>query len=682
MAVDRSAGTAGGDAGDVDGDLPSGAEGSADPSLSERLRALKVREAREVDPAELERAIASKATLSERLRGLLAEGPDGLDAAATRASAAVLMPPPPMGTRAAEPPAPAIGSALAAAVGAGATVESLAAAEAAEAAGFAQRLRSIRDQERIGAPPEREARPPPRRLLSWFIGRGLQEAGQGAVTEIPDYDPARWEEVEFYAVEPPFSFVRILHDKHTGEHLYEAIEPRLSRDERDILAFVEDALVRGLDVDPTLLKAEEREEYLVAAVRQILKDYRIRIDRVGQARVEYYLRRDFLGLGPIHPVMVDPNIEDISCDGAAQPLFIYHRRHESIASTIRFPSEAELDGFVIRLAQRSGKAISISDPILDAALPDGSRLQCTLGREVTQNGSTFTIRRFKPDPFTPLDLVSFGTMDVPLLAWFWLIVQYGYSLIFSGGTASGKTTGLNAISQFIPPNAKVVSIEDTREVNLPHKNWIKSTTRSGSTAEGTGEIGMFELLKASLRQRPEYILVGEVRGIEATVAFQAMATGHTVYSTMHADSARSVVYRLENEPINIPRLVLQALDVIAIQAQTRYHGKRVRRVMEVVELVGMDPATKELLTNTVFKWDPGRDTFEYAGRSYMLERIAQERNWTRDQLREEVQRRQAVLQAMIARGVKDVRELTDLVKAYYRDPEAMAASLGIQAGGP
>jgi archaeal flagellar protein FlaI len=193
---------------------------------------------------------------------------------------------------------------------------------------------------------------------------------------------------------------------------------------------------------------------------------------------------------------------------------------------------------------------------------------------------------------------------------------------------------------------------------------------------------MFELLKASLRQRPEYILVGEVRGIEATVAFQAMATGHTVYSTMHADSARSVVYRLENEPINIPRLVLQALDVIAIQAQTRVKGKRVRRIMEVVELVGMDPATKELLTNTVFKWDPGTDAFEYAGRSYMLERIAQERNWTRAQVRQEFLRRQAVLRAMVAMGVKDVRQLTDLVKAYYRDPDVLAKELGVTVAGP
>jgi archaeal flagellar protein FlaI len=627
--------------------------------LADRLRALKVRDVAEVDEAELERAQASKASLAERMRSLVAEGA-ALGGASHPAAPGTPAPATDAGT-AHSPPAPPVAPPL--------DLQD-------EGKGFAERLRRLSEEASAATAGTTDSGPPKRALMRWFLGRASQAAGSGAITAMRPVDTSRWEEVEFYPIEPPYSFVRILHDKHTGEHLYEALEPQLSKDEQEILQFVEDALVRGLNVDPSTLKPEHREEYLVKAVRQILHDYRIRIDQVGQARVEYYLRRDFLGLGPIHAVMVDPNIEDISCDGAAQPLFIFHRQYESIPSTIRFTGEAELDGFVIRLAQRSGKAISISEPILDAALPDGSRLQATLGREVTQNGSTFTIRRFKPDPFTPLDLVGFGTMDLDLLAWFWMIVQYGYSLIFSGGTASGKTTGLNAISQFIPPSAKVVSIEDTREVNLPHKNWIKSVTRSGSTSEGTGEIGMFELLKASLRQRPEYILVGEVRGVEATVAFQAMATGHTVYSTMHADSARSVVYRLENDPINIPRLVLQALDVIAIQAQTRVHGKRVRRILEVVELVGMDPATKELLTNTVYKWDPATDRFEYAGRSYMLERIAQERNWTRAQVRDEHARRKKVLAAMIRRGVKDVRELTDLVKAYYRDPEGMAARLG------
>lgn len=518
----------------------------------------------------------------------------------------------------------------------------------------------------LGPKPSDEPSARSRRFFDWLMGRFEQEQSDEAVTPIPRL-PDDWEEMEFTELDPPFVYLRIRRHRTSGEMLYEVLEPPMDEAQAQILSFIQDALVRGLNVDPANLDNQDRAEILRRAVAQIIRDYRIRISDIGQQRVQYYIERDFIGLGPIHAAMVDPQIEDISCDGAREGLFMFHRIHESIPSNIRFESDADLDAFVIRLAQRSGKSISISDPILDAALPDGSRLQATLGKEVTQNGSTFTIRRFKPDPFTPVDLVRFGSMSKELLAYFWLLVENGSSLIFSGGTASGKTTGLNAISQFIPPQAKIVSIEDTREVNLPHKNWIKSVTRTGSSSEGTGEIGMFELLKASLRQRPEYILVGEVRGIEASVAFQAMATGHTVYSTMHADSARSVVYRLENDPINVPRLVLQALDVIAIQSQVRYKGKRVRRVKEVVELVGMDPQTRELLTHTAFNWENADDTFTYAGRSYLLEGIADDRNWTVDQMNEEMQDRVRIIQWLMDTDRTSMDAVTRVIQDYYRD---------------
>lgn len=638
---------------------------AASDGLAGKGLAARLREAGRNDDASVARARAHKASLAERMRALGASDAQGGASQGSEHEA-----PPPAVAGVAEPDVASFADRLrrrAAAPPAAVSFEQAAQPLPADL-GIPV---AVRDRPLATQTSTAPAGPSSRlRLVRWFLGREQQVPGEGPVTPIPPVE-AGWEQVDFYDLDPPFSFVRIVRQLETGQLRYEAIEPVLSEREQRTFEFVQDALVRGLNIDPGPLKSEQREGYLIGAVRQILKDYRIRLDTREQARVEYYLRRDFLGLGTIHSVMVDPRIEDISCDGAAEPLFIFHREHESIPSNIHFRSDGELDAFVIRLAQRSGKAISISDPILDAALPDGSRLQATLGREVTQNGSTFTIRRFKPDPFTPLDLVRFGTMNVDMLAWFWLTVEAGQSLIFSGGTASGKTTGLNAIAQFIPPQAKVVSIEDTREVNLPHHNWIKAVTRSGSTSEGTGEIGMFDLLKASLRQRPEYILVGEVRGIEATVAFQAMATGHTVYSTMHADSARSVVYRLENDPINVPRLVLQALDIIAIQGQVRFKGKRVRRIKEVVELVGMDPTTKEILTNTVFKWDSSNDTFETAPRSYLLEDIAHDRNWSKPRLAEEQANRRRVLQWMIDQGYRDVRQITAVVQAYYRDPAAV-----------
>ncbi|HEX2066073.1 MAG TPA: type II/IV secretion system ATPase subunit, partial [Candidatus Thermoplasmatota archaeon] len=336
--------------------------------------------------------------------------------------------------------------------------------------------------------------------------------------------------------------------------------------------------------------------------------------------------------------------------------------------------EVELDRFVIRLAQRCGKHISVADPLLDATLPDGSRLQATLSREVTTRGSSFTIRKFRADPLTPPDLVRYGTISSEMAAFLWFVMEMGASFLLAGGTASGKTTTLNAVCQFIPPEKKIVSIEDTREINLSHENWIAGITRAGFGREGlgvksTGTVDMYKLLESALRQRPEYLLVGEVRGAEALTLFQAMATGHAVYSTMHADSVTSAIYRLENEPINVPRLMLQTLDLVLIQGQARVKGRLVRRIKEVSELVGFDPDTKEILSNTVFLWDPAEDRHAYLGKSYLLEQVMQARNLTEEQLQQEWRQRIEVIEWMAASGVRRYDEVAGAVGAYYRDPQ-------------
>jgi type IV secretory pathway ATPase VirB11/archaellum biosynthesis ATPase len=355
-----------------------------------------------------------------------------------------------------------------------------------------------------------------------------------------------------------------------------------------------------------------------------------------------------------------------------------------MASTVSFEEE-NLDSFVIKLAQRSGKHISVADPLLDARLPDGSRLNATLSDEVTTSGSTFTIRKFRDEPFTPTDLIRFGTLNPKMLAYYWLAIQHGASMIVAGGTASGKTTMLNAVMLFIPPQMKIVSIEDTRELNLPHPNWIPGTTRSGfgprdESGRQAGEIGMFELLKAALRQRPEYITVGEVRGEEATVLFQAMATGHAAYGTMHADSVTSVIHRLEGEPINIPRPLLEALDIVSIQIQTRIGGQRVRRTQSITEIVGMDPNTKELLTNEVFEWDPADDTFDHSSISYVLERIQKENNMTDAELKEEVENRTLLIEWMKEHGVRDYVDVATVVQSYYNEPEETVRKIRVDLG--
>jgi archaeal flagellar protein FlaI len=515
----------------------------------------------------------------------------------------------------------------------------------------------------------------------------LTAAPEGAdgepVAVVPPVPPG-FTEVELAPMVPHRAWVRILYDEADHTYLYEVIEPRLSPDEQTILAFLRDTLVRTLD-GRSATKETDWANVLVEAIRQAVIDHSIRLSEAGARRVEYLLVRDFLGYGPIDVLMRDPMIEDISCDGPQIPIYLFHRKYESIKTTVRFKDEDELDSFVIRLAQRSRKHISVADPLLDATLPDGSRLQATLSREVTTRGSSFTVRKFRADPMTPPDLIRLGTLSAEMAAWFWFAMELGHSFILAGGTASGKTTSLNAISQFIPPEKKIVSIEDTREINLSHENWIAGVTRTGFGGElrsgkQAGSIDMYKLLEAALRQRPEYLLVGEVRGPEALTLFQAMATGHAVYSTMHADSVPSAVYRLENPPINVPRMMLQTLDIVAIQAQVRIGERMGRRIREVTEVVGFDPETRELLTNTVFEWDSASDVHRYLGKSYVLEQVMESRHMSEADVEKEWRNRVEVLQWMMASSVRHVTDVARVFSRYYRDPAGLLG--GIRAAVP
>jgi len=252
-------------------------------------------------------------------------------------------------------------------------------------------------------------------------------------------------------------------------------------------------------------------------------------------------------------------------------------------------------------------------------------------------------------------------------------VENGVNALIAGGTASGKTSTLNALSLFIPRESKIVSIEETREINLPHPNWIPGVARSGFGEvvgnKMVGEIDMFDLMKAALRQRPEYILVGEIRGREAYVLFQAMATGHTTYSTAHADSAQSLIHRLEGKPINIPRIMLQALDIVSIQVTTRVQNKRARRCKQIIEIIDIDPVTKEILTNEVFRWDPVEDSFTYSGKSYVLERIRAEKDLSREAMTMELKNRATLIDWMNTQDIRDFRRVATLVSQYTERPE-------------
>ncbi|WP_236622682.1 type II/IV secretion system ATPase subunit [Methanococcoides methylutens] len=484
-----------------------------------------------------------------------------------------------------------------------------------------------------------------------------------------------YEEIERYWTSEPYVFIVILYNEDRNDHIYYVVEPSLSDFEQVFLTEIKDRLHNELlveDIDET----EDKEEVLEKEIREIIKDYAIEITPAMLEKVFYYIKRDFIKFGKIDPLMNDSSIEDVSGNGHSKPIFLYHRAYQNIATNIIF-EEKELDSFIIQLAQKSGKHISVADPMVDATMPDGSRIQMTLGVSVTTHGSTFTIRKFSEDPITPVDLLKWGTFSPECMAYLWLCIENNKSLIYAGGTASGKTSSLNAVSLFIPEKAKIISLEDTRELKLPHPNWIPGMTRDSFTADDRGSVDMYDLLKAALRQRPEYLLVGEVRGKEALTLFQAMSTGHTTFSTMHADSVPSAIHRLENPPISVPRNMIQALDIMCIQAQTYSMGKRVRRNLKVVEIIDIDPNTRNVRTNDVFAWDSSTDTFNRTGDSKALMDIRMRRGWGAMDVNRELANRQRILEYMVDNDIEDFKQISGIINAYQSTPEKVLKELDL-----
>jgi flagellar protein FlaI len=402
----------------------------------------------------------------------------------------------------------------------------------------------------------------------------------------------------------------------------------------------------------------------------IIKDDPSTLTEYQVEKLLYMLKRDFIGYGLIDPIKHDINVEDISCDGYNSRVFVYHTDYEQIISNVEH-GETALDDFVVKLAQRSGKGISKRQPQIDATLPDGSRAQLTLGREVSDHGTNYTIRQFKDVPFTPIDLINWNTFSLDEMAFLWLCIENNKSLIFAGGTASGKTTSLNAVSLFIPSNSKIVSIEDTREVELPQRNWVASVTRPSFGDDDQGDVDEFDLLEAALRQRPDYIVMGEIRGEEGRTLFQVMSTGHTTYTTFHADSVGEVIKRFTTEPISVSKTLFTALDLVSIQTQTRVDGSKARRNKSLTEINEYSAEHDEINVRDVYEWRAETDEYIQMGNSNTLEEIKFDRGWTQERLDEELFKRKVVLAYLIEQGINSYTEVAAAIQAFINDPETI-----------
>jgi flagellar protein FlaI len=481
---------------------------------------------------------------------------------------------------------------------------------------------------------------------------------------------------EHYPLLLPFSYAAIV-ENEKNEVKYSLLEPTLTELDKQLLTELKSILWDELSINTKGFKnKEESEEFLKYKILETAIKYRVNVDANTLGKYQYYITRDFLGFGKIDGIMRDDNIEDVSCDGTNSPVFVWHRKYESIPSNVTFETHRELENFVFKLAYLCGRHISIAQPILDGTLNDGSRAQVTYGTEVTPKGSTFTIRKFKKTPLTITDLIVYKALSPEIAAYYWFLIENRHSVMIGGDIGGGKTSMLNAISLFIRPTLKIVSIEDTQEIRLPHKNWEMMVTRqglgtgAGAVGEaGIGSISMFDLLRAALRQRPDFIIVGEIRGEEAYALFQAMATGHLGLTTIHAEHVQGVLHRLTTKPMNIPHTQVENLNAISIVRRLVVNNVSLRRTISVSEMVGWDREKNDFTIQEIFRWDVEKDIFVKVGRSPLLDGIATQWGYSHEEIDQELQMRQTILEYMVKKHIRSYEDVSKTVLDYFSDPQ-------------
>ena len=498
--------------------------------------------------------------------------------------------------------------------------------------------------------------------------------------ELPKFDDITKTNVTYPILEP-FAYVNIKWDDSQKILIYNVIEPELNEEEKKNMERISKALIEMVEVGFGEIKEEKKAiEYIKQNVDKIIKYLGIKLSPNSYLKIMYYIYRNFIGYNEVHAILNDPYIEDISCDGINVPVYVIHRKYGSLKTNVVFADGETLRKFIVKLAERCGRYVSYAEPILDASLPDGSRVAATIASDVATKGGTFTIRKFTEKPFSPIDQIELKTANEEILAYIWYLIEHRASLLVVGGTATGKTSFLNSICMFIKPEAKIVSIEDTRELRLTHEHWIPGLARPGfgiplPTGEKYGSVTLFDLLKEAFRQNPDYVIVGEVRGQEAYVLFQGIASGHASLSTLHAGSASDVVKRLISPPIELPPVLLEGLDAIIVMTFAKEKGGSSRRVKEIEEVVNIDEKGN-VKTNLVYRWNPVTDTFEKVNESFRLKKIANYIGVSYDMVLEDIERRKKFLRWLLSQGIKDYIEVTKYINEFYKNPKKFEEIIG------
>ena len=479
-----------------------------------------------------------------------------------------------------------------------------------------------------------------------------------------------WKVVDKYPLNAPFGYAVIAEDPTSGNRKYFVDEVTLTQREAQIYTYLLDTLESELTVPRSEI---DPRAYFLEQARKIVKKYGIKASQLSWPKIHYFAERDLVGFGVLDGVMRDQQIEDISVDGVGKPMFIYHRRYENIETNLNFLHDEELDNIIARLAHMAGKHVSTAFPIVQGTLPGRHRLAATFRREVSPYGATLTIRKFREDPLTIIDMINFNVIDPNLAAYVWLLMENRSTAIVCGSTGSGKTTLLNALLTLTRMNSKIVTIEEVQEINIAHSNWSALVSReSYGSSSDSGEVGLFQLVKATMRMRPDILVVGEVRGEEAYVLFQAISTGHGGLCTLHADDVTSAIQRLTSKPMDVPPAFIPFLDLVftvrRIAIPTPGGGFRnVRRVLSVDEVTGVGNYTR------MFKWDASSDK-QIASpfkTSVKIPKLARDTGLSIPDLITEIQKRGIVLRWAQQREIRNFRELSQIFEDYRAHPKEL-----------